>query len=154
MPAGGIFRIKRLAKAPRALNTPACCMSSSLNVSATGSSPKSLPFASSTGVRRMCGRISRYAAAMRSRVTTKSVLATSFMMALCYTAFKGTFAMPKRDIKRTAAATRKLEILRSRIQAGVDALERGDFVEVDGADLENFLKQSYTRRRPTDRRRS
>ena len=62
--------------------------------------------------------------------------------------------MPKRDIKRTAAATRKLEILRSRIQAGVDALERGDFVEVDGADLENFLKQSYTRRRPTDRRRS
>jgi hypothetical protein len=68
--------------------------------------------------------------------------------------------MPKRDIKwtpalrRHEAAARKLEILRSHIKAGVDALDRGDFIEVDGADLENFFKQLYTRRPPAGRRRS
>jgi len=34
----------------------------------------------------------------------------------------------------------KLKALRQHVKAGVDALERGDFVEVDGADLEDFLE--------------
>jgi antitoxin ParD1/3/4 len=34
----------------------------------------------------------------------------------------------------------KLKALRAQIKAGVDALERGDFVEVDDADLEGFLE--------------
>jgi antitoxin ParD1/3/4 len=33
----------------------------------------------------------------------------------------------------------KLKALRQQIKAGTDALDRGDFVEVDGADLETFL---------------
>ena len=34
----------------------------------------------------------------------------------------------------------KLKALRAQIKAGVDALERGDFVEVDDADLDEFLE--------------
>jgi antitoxin ParD1/3/4 len=34
----------------------------------------------------------------------------------------------------------RLEVLRAQIKAGVDELDRGDFVEVDDADLENFLE--------------
>jgi antitoxin ParD1/3/4 len=34
----------------------------------------------------------------------------------------------------------KLKALRVQVKAGVDALDRGDFVEVDGADLEGFLE--------------
>ena len=34
----------------------------------------------------------------------------------------------------------KLKALRQHVKAGVDALERGDFVEVDDADLEDFLE--------------
>ena len=33
----------------------------------------------------------------------------------------------------------KLKALRAQIKAGVDALDRGDFVEVDDADLDRFL---------------
>ena len=33
----------------------------------------------------------------------------------------------------------KLKALRVQIKAGIDALERGDFVEVDDADLDKFL---------------
>ncbi|MBI4472619.1 MAG: hypothetical protein HY646_08125 [Acidobacteria bacterium] len=33
----------------------------------------------------------------------------------------------------------KLKLLREQIRAGVDALQRGDFVEVDEADLETYL---------------
>jgi antitoxin ParD1/3/4 len=33
----------------------------------------------------------------------------------------------------------KLEALRAKIKAGTDALERGDFIEVDDADLESHL---------------
>jgi hypothetical protein len=52
--------------------------------------------------------------------------------------------MPNENIEGTSEqrrreAARKLEILRARIKDGVDALDRGDFVEVDAADLENFL---------------
>jgi antitoxin ParD1/3/4 len=47
----------------------------------------------------------------------------------------------------------KLKALRQQVKAGVDALERGDFVEIDDADLES-VKPLYTRRRPADRRRS
>jgi hypothetical protein len=35
----------------------------------------------------------------------------------------------------------KLEALRMRIKAGVDALERGDFIEIDEVDLEDYLEQ-------------
>jgi antitoxin ParD1/3/4 len=35
----------------------------------------------------------------------------------------------------------KLKTLRQQVKAGVDALERGDFVEVDDADLEDFLER-------------
>jgi antitoxin ParD1/3/4 len=35
----------------------------------------------------------------------------------------------------------KLEVLRAQIQAGVEALERGDFVEIEGADLEGYLER-------------
>lgn len=35
----------------------------------------------------------------------------------------------------------KLKALRLQIKAGVDALERGDFVDVDDADLEQYLEQ-------------
>jgi hypothetical protein len=53
--------------------------------------------------------------------------------------------MPKRDTKWTPEqdqpeAARKLEILRREIKAGIDALDRGDFIEVDEADLEEFLQ--------------
>jgi len=39
--------------------------------------------------------------------------------------------------------TRKssLEGLRGQIKAGTDALERGDFIEVDDADLEGYLER-------------
>jgi antitoxin ParD1/3/4 len=33
----------------------------------------------------------------------------------------------------------KLKALRKQIEAGVDALERGDFIEIDEAELEDFL---------------
>jgi antitoxin ParD1/3/4 len=35
----------------------------------------------------------------------------------------------------------KLEALRMRLKAGVDALERGDFIEIDEADLEDYLER-------------
>jgi antitoxin ParD1/3/4 len=34
----------------------------------------------------------------------------------------------------------KLKALRAQIKAGVDALDRGDFVEIDDADLDGFLE--------------
>jgi antitoxin ParD1/3/4 len=33
----------------------------------------------------------------------------------------------------------KLEVLRAQIQAGAEALQRGDFIEVEDADLEAYL---------------
>jgi antitoxin ParD1/3/4 len=39
----------------------------------------------------------------------------------------------------------KLKALRAQIKAGVDALERGDFVEVDDADLDGYLDGLATR---------
>lgn len=35
----------------------------------------------------------------------------------------------------------RLKALRAQIKAGVDALDRGDFVEVDDADLEGYLER-------------
>jgi antitoxin ParD1/3/4 len=43
----------------------------------------------------------------------------------------------------------KLKALRVRIKAGVDALDRGDFVEVDDADLDGYLEGLTT---PPDKR--
>ena len=45
--------------------------------------------------------------------------------------------MPTRD-------TLKLKALRAKIKAGTDALERGDFTEVDDADLESHLERLTT----------
>jgi antitoxin ParD1/3/4 len=38
----------------------------------------------------------------------------------------------------------KLEMLRKKIEAGVTALERGDFVEVDETELEDYLERLAT----------
>jgi antitoxin ParD1/3/4 len=38
----------------------------------------------------------------------------------------------------------RLEALRAKIKAGTDALERGDFTEVDDADLESHLERLMT----------
>ena len=38
----------------------------------------------------------------------------------------------------------KLEILRAHVKAGTDALDRGDFIEVDGADLDGYLERLTT----------
>ena len=38
----------------------------------------------------------------------------------------------------------KLEALRAKIKAGTDALERGDFAEVEDADLEGYLERLTT----------
>jgi antitoxin ParD1/3/4 len=35
----------------------------------------------------------------------------------------------------------KLEALRMHIKAGVEALERGDFIEIDEVDLEDYLER-------------
>jgi antitoxin ParD1/3/4 len=39
----------------------------------------------------------------------------------------------------------KLKALRLQIKAGADALERGDFVEIDDADLDSYLEGLNTR---------
>ena len=38
----------------------------------------------------------------------------------------------------------KLKILRAQVKAGTDALDRGDFIEVDGADLDGYLERLMT----------
>jgi antitoxin ParD1/3/4 len=38
----------------------------------------------------------------------------------------------------------KLKILRAQIKVGTDALERGDFTEIDEADLRGYLEQLTT----------
>ena len=38
----------------------------------------------------------------------------------------------------------KLKVLRAQIKAGTDALERGDFTEVDDTDLERYLERLTT----------
>jgi antitoxin ParD1/3/4 len=43
----------------------------------------------------------------------------------------------------------KLRILRAQIKAGTDALERGDFTEIDDADLEGYLDRLTTSARKT-----
>ncbi len=35
----------------------------------------------------------------------------------------------------------RLKVLRAQIKAGIEALDRGDFVEVDDADLEGYLER-------------
>jgi antitoxin ParD1/3/4 len=45
--------------------------------------------------------------------------------------------MPVRD-------SLKLNALRAKVKAGTDALERGDFIEVDDADLEIYLERLTT----------
>jgi hypothetical protein len=65
-PVLGMPRIRRLAKAPRVLNEPACCMSSSFKLRRPAGKPNSVPSISIAGVRRMRGRISRSAAAIAS----------------------------------------------------------------------------------------
>lgn len=38
----------------------------------------------------------------------------------------------------------KLKVLRAQIKAGTDALERGEFAEIDDADLEEYLERLTT----------
>ena len=38
----------------------------------------------------------------------------------------------------------KLKALRAQVKAGTDALERGDFAEIEGAELEGYLEQLTT----------
>ena len=38
----------------------------------------------------------------------------------------------------------KLKALRAQVRAGIDALERGDFAEIDDADLEGYLERLTT----------
>ena len=38
----------------------------------------------------------------------------------------------------------RLKALRAQIKAGIDALERGDFAEIDDADLEGYLERLTT----------
>lgn len=45
----------------------------------------------------------------------------------------------------------KLEALRAQLKAGVDALDRGDFVELDDASLERYLTPGKVRRRTRTR---
>src|SRR5216684_434163 len=68
-PASGTRRNKRLAKAPRALNEPDCCRSSSLKIRVMLARPKSPPSTSMVGVRRMCGRMTGSVAAISSLPT-------------------------------------------------------------------------------------
>lgn len=35
----------------------------------------------------------------------------------------------------------KLKVLRARVKAGTDALDRGEFTEVEGADLDGYLER-------------
>jgi antitoxin ParD1/3/4 len=44
------------------------------------------------------------------------------------------------EYQRRREDTLKLKVLRAQIKAGVDALDRGDFVEVDDAELEAYLE--------------
>jgi antitoxin ParD1/3/4 len=44
-----------------------------------------------------------------------------------------------------------MKVLRAQIKAGVDALDRGDFVEVDEAELDGFLEGLTTSSRKHDR---
>ena len=41
----------------------------------------------------------------------------------------------------------KLKALRIQIKAGIDAIKRGDFAEIEGADLENYLERLTARPR-------
>jgi antitoxin ParD1/3/4 len=45
----------------------------------------------------------------------------------------------------------KLKVLRAQVKAGVDALDRGDFVEVDDTDLDSFLEGLTARATERDR---
>ena len=46
--------------------------------------------------------------------------------------------------QRRKEDTLRLKALRAQIKAGTDALERGEFTEVDGADLEGYLERLTT----------
>src|SRR5579864_1875014 len=59
--------MSKLAKAPRALKEPECCSSSSLRTMELPSRPKSLPWTSTVGVRRICLRIRLSARVIASR---------------------------------------------------------------------------------------
>src|SRR5437762_3627816 len=72
-PAAGTLRNSRLAKAPRALNEPDCCSSSSLRTMVMPSRPKSRPSTSTIGVRRMYRRITFSVASIWVRPTLEGL---------------------------------------------------------------------------------
>src|ERR1700731_2564549 len=73
-PAAGIFRSSRLAKAPRALNDPECCSSSSLSTSRIGASPKSAPSTTTTGVSRTWPRMRANASVIAAGLIDASMI--------------------------------------------------------------------------------
>src|SRR5262245_57111980 len=68
-PTAGILRVRRFVNAPRTLNDPECCSSSSFSTIGTSPSPKSLPRTSTTGVTRTYGRITSRTSAISRRPT-------------------------------------------------------------------------------------
>jgi hypothetical protein len=76
-PAGGTSRSSRFANAPRVLNDPACCNSSSFaNSAMLESRPASAGSSARSGVRRTYGAISRAVSAIASRSPFESLRVT------------------------------------------------------------------------------
>src|SRR3989442_841328 len=76
-PAAGSGRRSRLANAPRALNDPECCSSSSLSTSGKDETPKSAPLTSSVGVARTYGAMIAATLSMLFRSTLLVTRASS-----------------------------------------------------------------------------
>jgi hypothetical protein len=68
-PTSGILRMSKFANAPRALNDPECCNSSSFSVIGNPASPKSPPLTVTTGVTRTYGRITSRTLSISRRPT-------------------------------------------------------------------------------------
>src|ERR1700730_5180704 len=115
-PAAGTGRRSRFAKAPRALKDPDCCSSSSLSTSVKAGRPKAGPSTSTTGVKRMCGRISASVAAICSRPTLEGLTEHPAGLgdALLVAAVEGPFFYPLRPDQ--AQARKDLEVL---VRAGL-----------------------------------
>src|SRR5262249_41412189 len=82
-PAAGILRVNRFVNAPRVLNEPECCRSSSFSTIGKSVSPKSAPRTSTTGVTRTYGRMTSRTSAISRRPTllTSCLLLSIAMLA-------------------------------------------------------------------------
>ncbi len=82
-PASGTGRINRFANAPRALNEPECCRSSSLSTSGKDARPKSAPSSSTIGVTRTYGAMTTATASIDCRSTRFDMVGASPFAAAC-----------------------------------------------------------------------